>query len=249
MLFACFTFSLPDLPLDEKNGQLSRQPSTPSRQNSRRSESGSERERVEKERVADGGSGSSSSSSSGTNLQRPGSVKDKTRLLSSSNGTQSHPWEECCGRDARVISLAFFSLPSFRPSHILSFPASFLPALLPAIIPKQWDLWGWSWSRDMMEKSPLMADFSGNVYLWQFRRRDELMCGQPSRAASPQRDKSKDRMPNKVPFCKKSTGIAHSQGYSKLTCSCGSKAHSLPTKQSHATHGSDPTGILPSVNP
>uniref|UniRef100_A0A674PG63 Si:dkey-16p21.7 n=1 Tax=Takifugu rubripes TaxID=31033 RepID=A0A674PG63_TAKRU len=42
---------------DEKNGQLSRQPSTPSRQNSRRSES---------------------------------SAKDNTRLLSTSNGTQSH---------------------------------------------------------------------------------------------------------------------------------------------------------------
>nr|XP_033499667.1 serine/threonine-protein kinase BRSK2-like isoform X3 [Epinephelus lanceolatus] len=77
-------------PSDEKNGQLSRQPSTPSRQNSRRSESGSERERGEKERVADGGSGGSGSSS-GTSLQRRGSGKDKTRLLSSSNGTQSHP--------------------------------------------------------------------------------------------------------------------------------------------------------------
>ncbi|XP_068574624.1 serine/threonine-protein kinase BRSK2 isoform X4 [Cebidichthys violaceus] len=70
---------------DEKNGQLSRQPSTPSRQNSRRSESGSERERGEKERVADAGGGS------GGALQRRGSGKDKTRLLSSSNGTQSHP--------------------------------------------------------------------------------------------------------------------------------------------------------------
>ncbi|TDH03405.1 hypothetical protein EPR50_G00162740 [Perca flavescens] len=76
---------------DEKNGQLSRQPSTPSRQNSRRSESGSERG-GEKERAADGGSGSGSGgSSSGTALQRQGSGKDKTRLLSSSNGTQSHP--------------------------------------------------------------------------------------------------------------------------------------------------------------
>ncbi|XP_038548536.1 serine/threonine-protein kinase BRSK2-like isoform X2 [Micropterus salmoides] len=76
---------------DEKNGQLSRQPSTPSRQNSRRSESGSERERErgEKEQVADGGSGSGSST--GAVLQRRGSGKDKTRLLSSSNGTQSHP--------------------------------------------------------------------------------------------------------------------------------------------------------------
>ncbi|KAM4635821.1 serine/threonine-protein kinase BRSK1 [Polymixia lowei] len=52
---------------DEKNGQLSRQPSTPTRQNSRRSEGG------------------------GSVLQRRGSGKDKTRLLSSSNGTQSHP--------------------------------------------------------------------------------------------------------------------------------------------------------------
>ncbi|XP_059204499.1 serine/threonine-protein kinase BRSK2-like isoform X3 [Centropristis striata] len=75
-------------PVDEKNGQLSRQPSTPSRQNSRRSESGSERDRGEKERSADGGSGGSCS---GTTLQRRGSGKDKTRLLSSSNGTQSHP--------------------------------------------------------------------------------------------------------------------------------------------------------------
>ncbi|XP_023272032.1 serine/threonine-protein kinase BRSK2-like isoform X2 [Seriola lalandi dorsalis] len=74
---------------DERNGQLSRQPSTPSRQNSRRSESGSDRERGERERAADGGSGSGSSSS--TVLQRRGSGKDKTRLLSSSNGTQSHP--------------------------------------------------------------------------------------------------------------------------------------------------------------
>ncbi|XP_065821259.1 serine/threonine-protein kinase BRSK2 isoform X2 [Labrus bergylta] len=74
---------------DEKNGQLSRQPSTPSRQNSQRSESGSERERGEKDRATDGVSGSGSSS--GTVLQRRGSGKDKTRLLSSSNGTQSHP--------------------------------------------------------------------------------------------------------------------------------------------------------------
>ncbi|KAK1877240.1 Serine/threonine-protein kinase BRSK2 [Dissostichus eleginoides] len=69
---------------DEKNGcQISR-PSTPSRQNSRRSESGSERDRVEKDRPAEG-------SSSGTTLQRKESGKDKTRLLSASNGTQSHP--------------------------------------------------------------------------------------------------------------------------------------------------------------
>nr|XP_040046545.1 serine/threonine-protein kinase BRSK2 isoform X4 [Gasterosteus aculeatus aculeatus] len=74
-------------PSDEKNGQLSRQPSTPSRQNSRRSESGSER--GEKERAADAGGGSGGLS--GGTLQRGGSGKDKTRLLSSSNGTQSHP--------------------------------------------------------------------------------------------------------------------------------------------------------------
>uniref|UniRef100_A0A7N8YNW9 Serine/threonine-protein kinase BRSK2-like n=1 Tax=Mastacembelus armatus TaxID=205130 RepID=A0A7N8YNW9_9TELE len=73
----------------EKNGQLSRQPTTPSRQNSQRSESGSDRERGENEHAADGGSGSGSSSS--TVLQRHGSGKDKTRLLSPSNGTQSHP--------------------------------------------------------------------------------------------------------------------------------------------------------------
>ncbi|XP_029944564.1 serine/threonine-protein kinase BRSK2 [Salarias fasciatus] len=76
---------------DEKNGQLSRQPSTPSRQNSRRSESGSDRDRTEGERAVDGGGGSGGSGSgSGTVLQRRGSGKDKTRLLSSSNGTQSH---------------------------------------------------------------------------------------------------------------------------------------------------------------
>lgn len=79
---------------DEKNGQLSRQSSTPSRQNSQRSESRSEQ--TEKGSVADGGSGSRggggvSGGSSGTVLQRGGSGKDKTRLLSSSNGTQSHP--------------------------------------------------------------------------------------------------------------------------------------------------------------
>ncbi|XP_047215145.1 serine/threonine-protein kinase BRSK2-like isoform X3 [Girardinichthys multiradiatus] len=73
---------------DEKNGQLSRQPSVPSHQNSRHSESGSDR--VEREHTADGMSGSSSSSS-GTVLQRRESGRDKIRLLSSSNGTQSHP--------------------------------------------------------------------------------------------------------------------------------------------------------------
>ncbi|TNN52188.1 hypothetical protein EYF80_037618 [Liparis tanakae] len=86
---------------EEKNGQLARQPSTPSRQNSRRSESGSERERCEKERAADpgggsrgsgvGGGGGGGGAENGGTLQRRGSGKDKTRLLSSSNGTQSHP--------------------------------------------------------------------------------------------------------------------------------------------------------------
>ncbi|XP_047184266.1 serine/threonine-protein kinase BRSK1 isoform X5 [Scophthalmus maximus] len=73
---------------DEKNGQLSRQPSTPTRQNSRRSESGSDRERAAD---AGSGSGSGSGSNSSTVLQRRESGKDKNRLLSSSNGTQSHP--------------------------------------------------------------------------------------------------------------------------------------------------------------
>ncbi|XP_023813569.1 serine/threonine-protein kinase BRSK1-like isoform X1 [Oryzias latipes] len=68
---------------DEKNGQLPHQPSTPSRQNSRRSESGSER--GEAEHAPDG----VSSSSSGTILQRRESGKDKTRLLSATNGTPS----------------------------------------------------------------------------------------------------------------------------------------------------------------
>ncbi|XP_061605413.1 serine/threonine-protein kinase BRSK1 isoform X2 [Phyllopteryx taeniolatus] len=72
---------------DEKNGKPSRQPSTPSRQNSKRSESGSDRS--EKERAADAASGSGSNG--GSILQRQGSGKDKARLLSTSNGTQSHP--------------------------------------------------------------------------------------------------------------------------------------------------------------
>ncbi|XP_037545258.1 serine/threonine-protein kinase BRSK1 [Nematolebias whitei] len=72
---------------DEKNGQVSRQPISPSRQNSRHSESGSDR--VEKEHVVDGVN--TSGSSSGTVLQRRESGKDKTKLLSSPNGTQSHP--------------------------------------------------------------------------------------------------------------------------------------------------------------
>ncbi|XP_032443533.1 serine/threonine-protein kinase BRSK2-like isoform X3 [Xiphophorus hellerii] len=75
---------------DEKNGQLSRPPSAPSHQNSRNFESGSDR--VEREPTVDGVSGGSSSSNSGgTALQRRESGRDKTRLLSSSNGTQSHP--------------------------------------------------------------------------------------------------------------------------------------------------------------
>ncbi|XP_035386310.1 serine/threonine-protein kinase BRSK1 isoform X1 [Electrophorus electricus] len=62
---------------DEKNGLSSRPPGTPTRQNSRRSEGGGDRgERVER---GEGGSGGV--------LQRRGSGKDKTRLLSS-NGTQ-----------------------------------------------------------------------------------------------------------------------------------------------------------------
>ncbi|XP_061740110.1 serine/threonine-protein kinase BRSK1-like isoform X3 [Nerophis ophidion] len=69
---------------DEKNGKPSRPPSTPSRQNSRRSESD-----CEKERAAD--AASASGSHAGSVLQRQGSGKDKARLLSATNGTQSHP--------------------------------------------------------------------------------------------------------------------------------------------------------------
>ncbi|XP_059414185.1 serine/threonine-protein kinase BRSK1-like isoform X1 [Carassius carassius] len=72
---------------DEKNGLSSRPPSTPTRQNSRRSEGGGDRgERAER---SDRGEGSSIGGSAGV-LQRKGSGKDKTRLLSS-NGTQSQP--------------------------------------------------------------------------------------------------------------------------------------------------------------
>ncbi|XP_061740125.1 serine/threonine-protein kinase BRSK2-like isoform X1 [Nerophis ophidion] len=69
---------------DEKNGKPSRPPSTPSRQNSRRSESD-----CEKERAVD--AASASGSHAGSVLQRQGSGKDKARLLSATNGTQSHP--------------------------------------------------------------------------------------------------------------------------------------------------------------
>ncbi|KAJ8399949.1 hypothetical protein AAFF_G00406790 [Aldrovandia affinis] len=70
---------------DEKNGQLSsRPPGTPTRQNSRRSEGGGDRGEWG-ERGEGGGIGGS-----GGALQRRGSGKDKTRLLSS-NGTQSQP--------------------------------------------------------------------------------------------------------------------------------------------------------------
>ncbi|XP_057673150.1 serine/threonine-protein kinase BRSK2 isoform X2 [Corythoichthys intestinalis] len=72
---------------DEKNGKPSRQPSTPSRQNSKHSESGSDR--CEKECAVESASGGGSNG--GNILQRQGSGKDLTRLLSTSNGTQSHP--------------------------------------------------------------------------------------------------------------------------------------------------------------
>ncbi|KAK3520847.1 hypothetical protein QTP70_034081 [Hemibagrus guttatus] len=69
---------------DEKNGIASSAPGTPTRQNSCRSEGGGERgERAERtDGAGPGGSGSV--------IQRKGSGKDKTRLLSS-NGTQSQP--------------------------------------------------------------------------------------------------------------------------------------------------------------
>ncbi|XP_053475461.1 serine/threonine-protein kinase BRSK1 isoform X2 [Ictalurus furcatus] len=69
---------------DEKNGISSHPPGTPTRQNSRRSEGGGDRnERAER---ADG----AGTGGSGSVIQRKGSGKDKTRLLSS-NGTQSQP--------------------------------------------------------------------------------------------------------------------------------------------------------------
>lgn len=43
-----------------------------------------------------------------------------------------------------------FSLPSLDHSHILSSPASFLPALLSAIIPEQWDLAEGSFSLELI---------------------------------------------------------------------------------------------------
>lgn len=191
----CFTPFLPDFtpgPSDEKNGQLSRQPSTPSRQNSRRSESGSERERGEKERAADGGS--SSGSSSGTVLQRRGSGKDKTRLLSSSNGTQSHPWKRMLWKRGEGTSAWPFSLPSLCPSHILfhfltsclaSYHYSKAMEYLRGSIPLKLIL---GYDREL----PTEAGFSRNVY-WR-RRQVELISRQPSRAASPQRDEVKDRL-------------------------------------------------------
>ncbi|XP_053532839.1 serine/threonine-protein kinase BRSK1 isoform X1 [Ictalurus punctatus] len=69
---------------DEKNGISSHPPGTPTRQNSRRSEGGGDHnERAER---ADG----AGTGGSGSVIQRKGSGKDKTRLLSS-NGTQSQP--------------------------------------------------------------------------------------------------------------------------------------------------------------
>ncbi|XP_030203996.1 LOW QUALITY PROTEIN: serine/threonine-protein kinase BRSK2 [Gadus morhua] len=100
---------------DEKNGQLLRPPSTPTRQNSRRSEGAPDREwdhGAEREKADRGGEGGVVTAglgggggvgggggagagvaavAGGAALQRRGSGKDKTRLLSTTNGTQSHP--------------------------------------------------------------------------------------------------------------------------------------------------------------
>ncbi|XP_051904502.1 serine/threonine-protein kinase BRSK1 isoform X3 [Hippocampus zosterae] len=70
---------------DEKNGKPSRQPGALSRQNSKRCESG-----PEKERAPDAAGGGGASGGGGV-LQRQSSAKEKTRLLSATNGTQSHP--------------------------------------------------------------------------------------------------------------------------------------------------------------
>lgn len=94
---------------DEKNGQISLQPSTPSRQNSCHSEGGSDRERT------DGGDGG------GSVLQQQGSGKDKTKLLSSSNGTPSLSWKECSVRETLLLLL---------PSDLFSFLPTFLPFVL-----------------------------------------------------------------------------------------------------------------------
>lgn len=76
-----FLFSAADPFPDEKNG---RSHGTPTRQNSRRSEGGGDR--CEWGDRADGGG----IGGSGGVLQRRGSAKERTRLLSS-NGTQSQP--------------------------------------------------------------------------------------------------------------------------------------------------------------
>ncbi|KAM9779668.1 serine/threonine-protein kinase BRSK1 [Neosynchiropus ocellatus] len=72
---------------DEKNGQLSRQPSAPSQQQNSSShpDTANDRDRAEKDHVTEIGS------STGSVSQTKGIGKDKTRLLSSPNGTQSHP--------------------------------------------------------------------------------------------------------------------------------------------------------------
>lgn len=72
-----------------------------------------------------------------------GEVQEKTRPDSSRRPTgRSLTLEKNVVEERRGSSVWPFSLPSLNPSHILSFPAS----LLPPIIPKQWDLGGGSFS-------------------------------------------------------------------------------------------------------
>lgn len=72
-----------------------------------------------------------------------GEVQEKTRPDSSRRPTgRSLTLEKNVVEERRGSSAWPFPLPSLNPSHILSFPAS----LLPAIIPKQWDLGGGSFS-------------------------------------------------------------------------------------------------------
>lgn len=69
-----------------------------------------------------------------------GEGRGKTRPDSSHRPTgRSLIPEKNVAEERRGSSAWPFSLPSLNPSHILSLPISLLPALLPTIIPKQWD--------------------------------------------------------------------------------------------------------------
>lgn len=91
-------------------------------------------------------------------------------------------------------------LPSILPAIFPSLFTSFLPCFLPSFPTngmEEGEGFPWSWSKDMTEDSPQMASLSRNVYLWRWRSPVELIASQPSRAASPRRDKTEDRMSKK----------------------------------------------------